>query len=60
MAGILLSTVLLDLGYNYVLCGELTKHSGNTRFITTMALYTADRNDAQFINDKEIQNLFLI
>lgn len=59
MAGILLSTVLLDLGYNYVLCGELTKHSGDTRFITTMALYTADRNDAQFINDKEIQNLFL-
>lgn len=58
-SGILLSAVLLDLGYNYVLRGELTKHSGDTRFITTMAFYTADRKDEQYIENEEIRNLFL-
>lgn len=57
--GILLCSVLLDLGYNYILRGEFTKHSGDTRFITTMTLYTANRNDAQYIEDEEIRNLFL-
>lgn len=56
---ILLSTTLFDLGYNYALRVELTTHSSDTRFITTMAFYTADRDDFQYIEDKEIQNLFL-
>lgn len=56
---ILLSTTLLDLGYNYALRGEFIRHSSDTRFITTMAFYTAERNDSQYIDDKEIQNLFL-
>jgi len=56
---ILFSSSLLDLGYNYVLRGEMARHSGDTRFITTMAFYTAERSDAGYIEDEEIRNLFL-
>lgn len=56
---ILLSAFCLDLGYNYILRGEFISHSGDTRFITTMAFYTADRSDAQYLEDEEIQKLFL-
>lgn len=56
---ILLGTAFLDLGYNYVLRGEMTRHSGDTRFITTMAFYTAERSDADYIKDGEIKDLFL-
>lgn len=66
LAAALLCTVLvlscnfaLDLGYNHVLRGEAGRHSGDTRFITTMAFYTADRTDSQYIEDEEIENLFL-
>lgn len=58
-ASILLGTFCLDLGYNYILRGEFTRHSGDTRFVTTMAIYTAQRSDARYIEDEEIQNLFL-
>ncbi len=56
---VLLGTFCLDFGYNYTLRGELTRHSGDTRFITTMAVYTAQRTDAQYIADEDIRNLFL-
>ncbi|MDE7404765.1 MAG: hypothetical protein K2M81_06640, partial [Lachnospiraceae bacterium] len=55
---ILLCNMLLDAGYNYVLRGEVTRHSSDTRFITTMAFYTADREDARYIEDPEIRQLF--
>lgn len=55
---ILLCNTLLDAGYNYVLRGEATRHSSDTRFITTMAFYTADREDARYIEDPEIRQLF--
>lgn len=57
-AGILFCCQLLDLGYNYVLRGEVTRHSSDTRFITTIAFYTAQREDAVYIEDEEIQTLF--
>ena len=57
-ACILLGCQLLDLGYNYALRGEATRHSSDTRFITTMAFYTADREDAAYIADPDIRNLF--
>lgn len=56
--GILLSCQLLDLGYNFALRGEAARHSGDTRFITTMAFYTAQREDAAYIEDKAVQKLF--
>lgn len=56
---ILMCSTGLDLGYNYLLRGEAVRHSSDTRFITTMAFYTAGRNDFQYIEEKEIQDLFL-
>ena len=57
--GVLLCSACLDMGYNYVLRGRAVRHSGDTRFITTMAFYTANRDDCRYIEDSEIQNLFL-
>lgn len=51
-------STVLDLGYNYILRGKVAGHSGDTRFITTMAFYTAGRDDAQYIEDTDLQNLF--
>lgn len=56
---ILFSVTVLDLGYNFVLRGKMVKHSSDTRFITTMAFYTAERRDADYIKDEDIRNLFL-
>ena len=58
-AGILLCDTGLDLGYNFILRGKALTHSSDTRFITTMAFYTAERNDYQYIKDENIENLFL-
>lgn len=59
IVSVLLGTFCLDFVYNYALRGELTRHSGDTRFITTMAVYTAQRSDARYIADEDIRNLFL-
>lgn len=59
IVSVIFSVFCLDWGYNYVLRGEITRHSGDTRFITTMAFYTADRADAQYIKNEEIRSLFL-
>lgn len=56
---IILCSTLLDLGYNHLLRGEAVTHSGDTRFITTVAFYTADRTDSKYIEDSEVENLFL-
>lgn len=56
---ILAGATLLDFGYNYALRGEMVTHSGDTRFITTMAFYTAERSDADYIEDEGIRDLFL-
>ena len=50
---------LLDLGYNYVVRGEAVTHSSDGRFLTTMAFYTAERSDAEYIEDEKIRELFL-
>lgn len=51
---VLIGTILLDLGYNYVVRGAGVRHFGDIRFVSTMAFYTADRNDSQKIEDEEI------
>lgn len=56
---ILASVSLFDLGYNYALRGNAVTHSSDGRFITTMAFYTAEREDASYIEDEEIRELFL-
>lgn len=52
-------SVLLDLGYNYAVRGEAVRHSSDGRFLTTMAFYTAEREDAEYISDEKIRELFL-
>ena len=49
----------LDLGYNYALRGETVTHSSDVRFITTIAFYTANREDAELIQDAKTKDLFL-
>ena len=49
---------LLDTGYNYILHGENATHTGDIRFISTMAFYTAERNDGENIEDESIRELF--
>ncbi|MDE6204464.1 MAG: hypothetical protein K2G19_13435, partial [Lachnospiraceae bacterium] len=56
---ILAGSTVLDLGYNYVLRGEFTRHSSDTRFITTVVFYTAARDDSEYIEENSIKDLFL-
>ena len=49
----------LDRSYNYFLRDEGVRHSGDSRFLLTMVVYTADREDAQRIQDPRIRSLFL-
>ena len=48
----------LDLGYNRVVRGKWMTHTEDNRFVTTMAIYTADREYVDYI-DPRLQNLFL-
>ena len=56
---ILGGSMVFDLGYNYAVRGEAVRHSGDTRFITTMAFYTADRGDSRYIEDDNVREIFL-
>ncbi len=56
---VLLGNILLDLGYNYTVRGEMIRHFGDIRFVSTMVFYTADRNDSQWIENEEVEGLFL-
>ena len=58
-ASVLGGSTVLDLGYNYVVRGEAVRHSSDVRFLTTMAFYTAERSDADYIRDEQIRELFL-
>ena len=49
----------LDRSYNYFLRDEGVRHSGDSRFLLTMVVYTADREDARQIQDPRIRSLFL-
>lgn len=57
--GITAGSALVDLGYNYLVRGEAVRHSSDGRFLTTMAFYTAERRDADYIGDEGIRELFL-
>lgn len=50
---------LFDCTYNYVLRGRFEGHSSSNRFISTMIFYNAERLDASYIKDREVQSLFL-
>ena len=56
---ILAGSTGFDLAYNYALRGEGVRHSSDARFLTTMAFYTAEREDAAYLESEEIRELFL-
>lgn len=56
---ILLVVSLFDRGYNYCLRGEFVGHSNDNRFVSTMIFYTAEREDANYIEDEALRDLFL-
>jgi hypothetical protein len=57
-AAVLLGNSALDRGFNYAVRGEALRHTGDTRFVTTMLLYTARPEDAESFQDAELRGLF--
>lgn len=55
---ILVSARLIDCGYNYVIRGSFSTHAEDNRFVTTMAIYTADREFVEYI-EPEFRELFI-
>lgn len=52
------SNAVFDVGYNYMVRGEKVAHSGDVRFIATVAFYTAESEDSDFIEDLGVRELF--
>ena len=53
------ANAVLDRGYNYALRGEVLRHTGDMRFVSTMLLYTAEEEDAALFSDDDTRALFL-
>ena len=50
---------LFDCTYNYFLRGSFEGHSSSNRFVSTMVFYNAELSDASYIEEEDIQQLFL-
>lgn len=50
---------LFDYVYIRSVFGVNATHTSDSRFVTTMIFYTADREDAEYINDATVKELFL-
>lgn len=60
LATIILSSVLLDCSYNYVVRGQFTRHKDAGRFPTTIAMYAAEEEYADYIEEPELKDIFLM
>lgn len=49
---------VIDVGYNCMVHGEISTHTGDVRFISTIAFYTAERENGTNISDEKIKELF--
>ena len=49
---------IIDIGYNYVVHGEVLTHTGDIRFVSTIAFYTSERQHGANIKNEEIRGLF--
>ena len=49
---------LYDCTYNYILRGDFTRHTEDNRFVSTMAIYTAEREYAEYI-DPGLKDIWL-
>lgn len=50
---------LFDCTYNYFLRGIFEGHSSSNRFVSTMVFYNAELSDASYIEEEDIQQLFI-
>lgn len=57
---ILGSSILLDCSYNYVLRGQFTRHKDAGRFPTTVAMYAAEEEYVEYIEDNELKEIYLM
>lgn len=55
---ILSGNVIFDNGYNYLVSGELGRHSGDNRFMATMVIYTSEKSYGENITDENARDLF--
>ncbi len=54
----LVASGIFDRAYNYVLRGAFVRHTEDNRFVTTVAMYAADREFAEYV-DPGIRDVFL-
>ena len=59
VACIFLGCIFWDAGYNRMSTAEGIRTSSNKRFIATMVVYAAEKDDSNYIQNEEIKNLFL-
>lgn len=55
---VIVSAILFDCTYNYVMRGAFIRHTEGNRFVSTIAFYTTDREFAEYI-DPELRDLYL-
>lgn len=55
---LILSVMLLEHSYNYIVRGKFVGHSSDSRFVLTMVMYTSEAEYAEKLPD-ELQPLFL-
>ena len=55
---VLISNVIFDNAYNYLVHRELGTHSNDNRFMATMVFYTSERSYGESIIDENARDLF--
>lgn len=55
---LIISSLLFDCSYNYLVNGQFIRHVNDNRFIATMLFYTADEQDSTYIENTELKELY--
>lgn len=56
---IIITTLLFDCTYNYVVNGQFLRHVNDNRFVATVIFYTAEEDDTKYIENDELSVLFI-
>ncbi len=57
-AAIIGGKTAIDYSYNFLAHGGMFTHVNDNRFFTTVIFYVSERDDGQFVENKDIQNLY--
>lgn len=52
------ASILLDIGYNYVVRGKAVRHTSDSAFLLITTLYSSDAEDNIYFEDENIKDLF--